>query len=200
MRTRVHTALLASVLAVSGCTSAEQSTTSTSPSPSPSEARYALTPQICSQIDFSWLDRVIPVPPTGEVNPRNWFEPANFMYTGGIQCMRTHESAERKGAVVTVGLATYKSAEGARLAYDTRLVKQTTEVSLPGIEQVSHAHDDDSERLYVRDGNLFVEVVVLPLGDRTTFAQAGMTEGKVIPAVEELAARVIERLRSGVPA
>ncbi|MGN9889790.1 hypothetical protein [Micromonospora sp. L31] len=196
MRTHMCAGLLAAVLALAGCTATERTTATTSASPSSGVAapHYALTAQACSAIDFEGLKPVVQLSPAEDPVSSNWLVPANFLYTGGVQCTRSYGPAKRPVVVVSVGMATYQSPEGSRLAYDTRLVKETTEGALPGVELMSHRHDDTSDALYLRDGNLFVEVMVTPLGNRT-FAQAGLGPD-VASAVEAFAARLVDRLRT----
>ncbi|MFI6265387.1 hypothetical protein [Micromonospora sp. NPDC051006] len=199
MRTPI-VALLAAGLVLGGCSPSAPASVPPSQAPSPSTAaaipQYVLTAQLCSQIDFDGLKPALPLSVVEEVS-NNWRRPANFQFTGGVQCLRSYGVGKRFDVLVAVGLATYRSPEGARLAYDTRLVKETTAGSLPGVELMSQAHDDSQHVLYLRDGNLFVEVRVSPYGDDSTFAQVGIAQGAVAPAAESFAGRLVEQLRAG---
>lgn len=197
MRTPVLVGLLATVVVLAGCSPAESVTTTPSASPSagPATRQYALTPQVCSQIEFDDLKSAIPLP-VAEEEAVNWDMPANFMYTGGIQCRRTYGAGTRPVALVTVGIATYDSPKGARLAYDTRLNKETIEGSLSGVEFMSHAHDASDDILYVNDANLFVEVHVSVIDESRTFTQVGIAEN-VASTIESFTGSLVERLRVG---
>ncbi|GIJ81486.1 hypothetical protein SAMN05443287_1152 [Micromonospora phaseoli] len=197
MRTPALAALLVTGVLLAGCGAAETPTEAgqASSSADPAAREYALTAQVCQQIDFGVLESAIPLSLVEEA-ATNWLVPANFLYSGGIQCLRGYGAGKRPDVTVAVGMATYGSPEGARLAYDTRLLKETAEGSLPGVELMSYAFDDTEDTLYVRDGNLFVEVRVSTLGENRTFGQVGVGEA-VAPAVESFAGRLIEQLRTG---
>lgn len=198
MRTPALAGLLAAVVILTGCNRAEPTTNEgASPSPSASSLarQYTLTPQVCAQIKLDDLKLAIPLSVVFE-KAVNWDMPANFLYTGGIKCQREYGADTRTLAYVHVGLATYDSPKGARLAYDTRLFKETVEGSLPGVELMSQAHTANDHQLYIHDGNLFVEVLVGVIGDDRTFDQVGIG-GNVGSTVESFAGRLVERLRSG---
>jgi hypothetical protein len=161
---------------------------------------------VCEAIDFSSLESIFneatePV----DVRDRSgigWLNSDNFLYTGGVECWQLYGTGQETAILLIVRLATYESAAGPRLAYESRFgydsrsehYQRSVEGSLPvGVELMSHLLGD-GYNVHVCDGNLFAHFDLLVMGDGR-LADEGLAQ-TAPPAVDAFANHVIERLRA----
>ena len=182
---------------LAGCGSSGQTTTAPSPTASAEVLthRYRVAPEVCVVFDFAALEGVLRKPRIAGPQVGDWHQPANFLFTGGLRCTQLYGANLAAEAVsVYFNMATYKSATGARLAYDTRLFKDSTGGSLPaGVELTSSSSDEDSYVRSVLDGNMFAQIDVNILPTKRPGPKVSMPD--LVRLMDELVNEAIVRLR-----